>query len=254
MSLRNITAAVAICATAATELLAQIANFPTRLVVNGQSFSQVSYVSHDASRLKINHAHGIANLPIEDLPSFLQEKLGYEPVAAAANERLLAERNANARKTLQERYDAIENKKAAERSREAEKLRNTPTIISPEDVKKYWLRASGSLVPQNEFHYYYAQRLKEHRAFVQEIASGYWDYAAIKVALEWNVEEYRRVGNETLAAKAQQDLDAFLAEMAQRQEAAEREKHTRLLEGINARIGSLNSEVRNLSWRLQNGF
>jgi hypothetical protein len=59
---------------------------PDTLVVDGQTYTGVVYQSHDASRLRVMHETGVAALPIANLPTELQAKLGYDEKAAQAAE------------------------------------------------------------------------------------------------------------------------------------------------------------------------
>jgi hypothetical protein len=66
-----------------------------RIKIGNEVYADVVYVEHDASRVKFTHASGVANVPIEELPSSLQKDLGYDPSKAAANEvKLAAEQQA----------------------------------------------------------------------------------------------------------------------------------------------------------------
>lgn len=61
-----------------------------RIKIGNEIYTDVVYVEHDASRVKFTHASGVANVPIEELPSSLQKDLGYDPSKAAENEAKLA--------------------------------------------------------------------------------------------------------------------------------------------------------------------
>jgi hypothetical protein len=62
---------------AAYSAVAQKYALPNPLVVDGETFVNPVYNSHDASRLNITHETGIASLSIVRLPDALRDKLGY---------------------------------------------------------------------------------------------------------------------------------------------------------------------------------
>jgi hypothetical protein len=55
---------------------------PSVLVVDGKEYTDVSYQSHDAARMKIKHADGVASIDIGKLSPEMQAALGYDPEAA----------------------------------------------------------------------------------------------------------------------------------------------------------------------------
>jgi hypothetical protein len=57
---------------------------PRVLVVNGQKYEDVTYVSHNDAKLSIKHKWGRANLRLSDLSQELQKKLGFHPDKANA--------------------------------------------------------------------------------------------------------------------------------------------------------------------------
>jgi hypothetical protein len=125
---------------------------PPKLVFDGQTFSEITYISHDASIVKIQHKHGLANLPIKYLPDKWQETLDYDPEFAAANEKKLAERNAAAQKRAAEAQ--------AERVIKAEEGKRS---ITPDEIR------AGAAQRQRETAIERAERDRENLARPREI-------------------------------------------------------------------------------------
>jgi len=73
-------------------------SLPTTIVVNGEVFTGVVYMSHDASQLVVQHRVGIARFPIASLSPELKRTLGYDSEAAKAAE---AKRAAEAERTAE---------------------------------------------------------------------------------------------------------------------------------------------------------
>jgi hypothetical protein len=108
--LRSLAMLLAICVSA------MAVEIPETFVVDGQTYNEVVYQSHDASRLKIMHESGIANLLIANLPKELQAKLDYDPKAATAAEKALHQQQAQAQAT-------------ADRQQLAAKIQDTAIVV-----------------------------------------------------------------------------------------------------------------------------
>jgi hypothetical protein len=108
--------------------VAQKLKLPNPLIVNGETFTNPVYESHDASRLNITHKTGAASLHIAQLPNGLPNKLGYNRSNALAAEEELKKRQQEAEAQSQiERNKMWEQARAASRrgdivDRNAEKV------------------------------------------------------------------------------------------------------------------------------------
>jgi len=114
-----------------------------------------------------------------------------------------------------------------------EKRRRTPNIITAQDVKNHWIESfkiPGSL--DRNYH----KRVREKEEFVEEIAAGERDNEAQRIALTWNIKEYRRVGDMARAKSTQEQLNALEQRLLQ-------ERKVSALEGIE-------HEIRGLRWEL----
>lgn len=95
-------------------VVAQKVKLPNPLVVNGETFINPVYESHDASRLYITHKTGAASLPIAQLPDGLPNRLGYNLSNA-----LSAEEEFHRRQEEAEAQSKIELRKMLEQERAA---------------------------------------------------------------------------------------------------------------------------------------
>jgi hypothetical protein len=110
---------VAFASLAPDALVAQKFALPNPLVTSGESFVDPVYDSHNASRLHITHKTGAASIPIENLPSALRDKVGYNPVDARIAEEALERSQQEAMAQSQiEQHEMWVQEKAAERKRE----------------------------------------------------------------------------------------------------------------------------------------
>lgn len=75
-------------------------NLPAVLVIDGKQYAEVSYISHDAARVKFSHDSGMASVEIAKMPEEIRAALGYNPGAAAEAENALAEQAAETAKAI----------------------------------------------------------------------------------------------------------------------------------------------------------
>lgn len=88
----------------------QAIHIPRVLVVGGQKYEDATYVSHDEAKLKMKHKFGIANLYIGDLPTKIQQELGFDAVKADAS----LKRETSARAAKQAKAEAEATAKVVE--------------------------------------------------------------------------------------------------------------------------------------------
>jgi hypothetical protein len=106
-------------------------SLPNPLVVEGETFTNPVYASHDASRLNITHKTGVASLPIIMLPNALKQKLEYNHAHAAIAEEALRERQERSMTQQHlERQKMIEREGEAEQKREAVARELTAAVLS----------------------------------------------------------------------------------------------------------------------------
>ena len=91
---------LAICILASASICFAEITLPKEIEIDGISYDEVFYQSHDAAKVKFSHSSGISSVEISKLPPAIQSTLGYDESAAEEAMAAHAENQAAIKKAI----------------------------------------------------------------------------------------------------------------------------------------------------------
>lgn len=221
------------------------------ILATGKVYKDFQVMKVEPDGLRIMHSSGMAKILHEELPKEIKEKYSFD-AEKAEQYRLSVE--AATKQTKQEyaqRVQEMQRKKALAE----EKVRNTPRLTQAESVKGAWLRALPRPTGLDPL---YSKKLRFCNYMSGVIQRGDLDLEAQSTALQWNISEYRRVGQNDNALALSEELSqvrkAIEKRDALRQQAEIAAMEAELQAAQIRSLNRLGDALNNVAFSLNNGI
>ena len=189
-------------------ILAEDIVLPSGVVLKDAKVSRV-----EPDGLRLMHAEGVTKVPFEALPPELQSKYSFDPVAANAFRMETNKKLDDAASKRREEREAKERRYLAESRARENLIAKTPRLTKSSSVKTYWL---SNLPWPKSMEPGQVKKTKFCKYMTQEIQAGVYDLEAESTALQWNINEYGRVGDRVGLLAATKSLDQVRAAIVKR--------------------------------------
>lgn len=196
---------------------------------SGKVLTNVRVFKVEPDGIKFTHDAGIAKVPFEELPQVYKDKYQFNADAAKSFRQEAIAKNQEATKKIRDAKQVAWENELAQIKEEKERIATTPRLTTPISVKGMWERTlpwPKRMEPEQLRKTRFCEYMKAR------FSEGYFDLEAEQTALQWNVQEYTRVGQTgqaTLLANQLTQVRTLIVERDKnRQEAAQREEQLAL--------------------------
>lgn len=220
-------------------------------LLSGKVLKDYKVYKADPDGLKISYAEGMVKVPVKDLPAELVKKHlpDYNPKQAESFRRSAEAAHRDAMSEARRANEAPLKAHVASMKAAEEQKRLTPRLTSTASVKGYWMR--NVPVPAEIKGRSGAARFEKYLRM--EIAEGSYDLEAEQIALEWNLQEYRRVGQTAQAEATEKDLERVHKYIQERDAQRQAEEIAALrseLEAVNLKLDQFNNAMQSYTFNV----
>jgi hypothetical protein len=196
---------------------------------SGKVLTNVRVFKVEPDGIKFTHDAGIAKVPFEELPQVYKDRYQFNVETAKAFREQTTAKNQEAANLVREAKKVAWENQLAQIKAEKERIATTPRLTTPISVKGMWERTlpwpkrmEPEQLRKTRFCEYMKARLTE----------GYFDLEAEQTALQWNAQEYTRVGQidqaKTMNDQLAQVRVLIIERDKNREEAAQRQEQLAL--------------------------
>ena len=244
--MKNILFAVAVL-----NSLTSIACSEDLILANGKVYKDFQVTKVEPDGIRIMHASGMAKIVHEDLPKEIKDKYGFDENKAEKYRMSVEDAAKKSKEEYTKRLQEMQRKQALAE----EKVKNTPRLTHAESVKGAWLRALPRPVGLDP---HYSKKMRFCNYMSGVIQRGELDLEAQSTALQWNISEYRRVGQEEKALALVEELGEVRKSIekrdALRQQAEIAAMEAELQAAQIRSINRLGDALNNIAFSLNNGI
>ena len=219
---------------------------------SGRVLRNAKVLKAEPDGVKIMHDDGITKVPYDGLPAGLREKYNYNPAQAEAFKQKSQQDQIEAAKRIRKEREAIAEAQIAPIRAERERFAKTPRLTQAESIKGLWERSlpwPHGMETQT--------KLKFCQYMSAQIKSGAFDLEAESTAMQWNMQEYIRVGDTEKANELVARINATQANIVERdrnrQQAEYQERRLALQAAGMATAQNIANSLNTIAFKMMSG-